>query len=232
MDFLSLCKATASDAGTVAGFQSVTTVVGLTGRAAQLVGFVRDAWIDIQNERNDWLWMRRHFGPVALTPGDKVYTASDLGVTRLGEWLGDRPGFRTFTIYDPEQGVAQETEMTQIPYDRWIERYGRGAHYSQRPTEWAQSPAREILVGATPDKAHMLSGEYRVSPQVLVADSDVPEMPDAYHRIIIPRAIRLAASSDEAWPSLQDKTTQYSELRSALVREQTPNIAVGGYPLA
>lgn len=232
MDFLTLCKEVASDAGTVAGFQSVTTVSGLSGRAGQLVGFVRNAWIDIQNERNDWLWMRRRFTAVALTPGQKTYAASALGVSRLGEWLGDRPAFRTFTIYDPERGPAGETEMTQIPYDRWIERYGRGVHDQQMPREWAQAPTREIVIGPSPDKAYMMSGEYRLSPQILTVDADVPEMPDVYHRVIVPRAIRLAASSDEAWNALNDKTSQYSELRNALVREQTPNIGVGGWPLA
>lgn len=232
MDFLTLCKQAASDAGTVAGFQTVTTVAGLTGRAAQLVGFVRDAWIDIQNERNDWLWMRRRFGPVALTPGTKTYSAAALGVARLGEWLGDRPAFRTFSIYDPDQGVASESEITQVAYDRWIERYARGSHDAQMPREWAQAPNRDIVVGPTPDKAYRLSGEYRLAAQILSADADVPEMPDQYHRIIIPRAIRLAASSDEAWQALADKSNQYAELRSALVREQTPNISMWGPPLA
>ena len=224
MNFLELCKATASDAGTVAGFQTVNSVVGLTGRAAQLVGFVRDAWIDIQNERNDWLWMRRAFGPVALTPGQKVYPASALGVTRLGKWLGDRPGFRTFTIYDLERGPGSETEMDQISYDLWVEQYRRGATDQQMPRSWAISPARELVIGPPPDKVYMMSGEYRIAAQVLSADTDVPEMPDEYHRVIIPRAIKLAASSDEAWQALVDKTNQYAELRSALVREQTPEM--------
>ncbi len=222
MDYLTLCKEVAADAGTIAGFQNVTTVVGLSGRPAKLVGWVRDAWIDIQNERNDWSWMRRRFGPVAMTAGVDSYTATAFGISRFGEWLQDRSGFRTFAIYDPDQGTAQTRAMDQISYDSWIERWGRGDHPSQMPVEWAISPTREILVGPKPDKAYMISGEYRISPQELSADGDVPEMPAQYHRVIIPRAIRLASSSDEAWNSLQDKTNQYGELRSALVREQTP----------
>ncbi|WP_375188406.1 hypothetical protein [Sphingobium yanoikuyae] len=222
MDFLALFKAAASDSGIVAGFNNVATLAGVSGRPAQLAGWVRDAWIDIQNERNDWTWMRRRFGPVALTPSVNLYLAAELGVTRLGQWLGDRPGYRTFTVYDPDRGPASETDMEQISYDRWIERWGRGAHDSQMPREWAISPARELLLGPTPDKAYLLKGEYRASAQILSADADTPEMPEEYHRVIIPRAIRLAASSDEAWQPLIDKTNQYSELRNALVRDQTP----------
>lgn len=224
MDFLTLCKAVASDAGIVSGFSSMATVVGVTGRPAQLVGWVRDAWIDIQNERNDWLWMRRRFGPFPLTPHKNIYTPAELGITRLGEWLGDRRAFRTFSIYDPEQGPGQEGAMEQISYDSWIERWDRGAPDEQKPREWAISPTRELLLGPAPDKVYLIRGEYRASPQILLEDGDVPEMPEQYHRVIIPRAIKLAASSDEAWQALQDKTSQYSELRNALVREQTPNM--------
>ncbi len=228
MDYLSLCKAVASDAGTIAGFNSIGSVNALSGRAAQLVGWVRDAWIDIQNERNDWIWMRRRFGPAALVVGKNDYTASDLGVDRLGVWLGDRPNYRTFTIYDPapERGPAHESPMTQISYDAWMERWGRGVHDRQQPREWTVSPTRAILVGPTPDKSYVMFGEYRAAPQILTLDNDVPEMPDTYHRVIIPRAIRLASSSDEAWQSLADKTNQYSELRNALVRDQTPPVMI------
>lgn len=226
MDFLALCKAVASDSGLVSGFASISTVANVTGRAAQLVGWVRDAWIDIQNERNDWIWMRRRFGPVPLAAGTSEYAAADLGISRLGEWLGDRPTYRTFTIYNPLQGPSHETEMAQISYDRWVERWGRGAHDQQMPREWAVSPTRALLVGPTPDKPYLIRGEYRASAQVLEAGGDVPEMPEQYHRVIIPRAIKIAASSDEAWQALIDKTNQYGELRNALVREQTPPVII------
>ncbi len=221
MNFLQLCKEAAGDSGTVAGLPNLTTVAGATGRAAQLVAWVRDAWIDIQNERNDWLWMRRRFTGKALTIGQMEYSAANLDLTRVSEWLPDRPRYYTFTIYDPDQGQGSEAEMSMISYDQWIYRYGRRTQDTGRPSEWARAPDGKLLIGKKPDKAYVISGEYRLTPQELATDADIPEMPTQFHRLIIPEAVRLAARSDEAWQALTAQCQQYERLRAPLVREQT-----------
>ena len=107
MNFLALCKDTALDSGVIAGIPSFTTVAAPTGRIAQLVGWVRNAWIDIQNERNDWIWMRRRFA-YTLSTNQTKYTAANLGLTRVGAYLRDDERHRTFTVWstapDPGRG--------------------------------------------------------------------------------------------------------------------------------
>lgn len=228
MNFLQLCQRTALDSGTVAGVPNFTTTVGASGRVEQVVGWVRDAYIDIQNERQDWLWMRRNF-TAPLTIDQIEYTAADLGIDDWGKWLPDIPAdnWRNLSIY--ETGLeSQEGEIAQIPYQTFRERYLRGVHDHNKPTEWAVSPQGELLFGNKPDKAYVVKGEYRQAPQELTLDADVPQMPAAYHRLIIGEALRLMADSDEAFQVLVTKANQYVRLRNPLVIEQTPDMAFGG----
>lgn len=223
MNFLALCKAVARDSGTVAGIPNFTTVASASGRIEQVIGWTADAWIDIQNERNDWLWMRQTFEK-ALIADTPAYTPASWSMTRVSRWLEDRINYRTMTLYDPAIGREDEGTLAFISYDCWRETYDRGVHDNQRPSHWSISPTNEFLVGPTPDKVYNVRGEYRLKPQVLALDDDIPEMPEEYHRLIVVEAIRLMARSDEAMSALATYGTQYDRLRNALVREQTPQV--------
>ena len=128
------------------------------------------------------------------------------------------------SIYDPAVGRADENTLCQISYDKWRETYDRGVHDKQRPSYWAVSPENELLFGPTPDKVYNVRGKYRLKPQLLAADPDIPEMPEEYHNLIVGEALKLMARSDEAFQVLASYAPQYDRLRNPLVREQTPEI--------
>jgi hypothetical protein len=87
VNFLELCKATARDSGTVAGLPSFTSIAGATGRLEKLVNWVRDAWVDIQNERTDWLFRLDTF-EAPLIAGQMEYTGASLGL-EVAAWMPD-----------------------------------------------------------------------------------------------------------------------------------------------
>lgn len=234
MDFLALCKATAVECGTVAGVPSLTTVVGASGRVAKLVNAVSNAWMDIQNERTDWLWMRRRFTG-ALIIDQLEYTAAQINaaLTRVGRWEKGTIGRRTFSIYDPAIGASDETKIDYIPYEQWADMYDFGEHDSNRVIHWTITPENKVAVGPKPDKAYVIRGDYRLKPQVLSGNTDTPEMPDEFHRVIVWEAIRLLARGDEAFDAITASGLEYDRLRNALVNQQTPEISMhGGGPLA
>lgn len=234
MDFLALCKATAAQCGTVAGVPSLSTVTGASGRVGKLVSAVSDAWIDIQNERTDWIWMRRRLLGTLII-GTLEYLPTDLSgsLTRVGRWETDTPGRRTFSIYDNAIGAADEGKIDYIPYAEWADRYDFGVHDPARPVCWTITPQNKIAFGPTPDKAYRVRGDYRLKPQVLAADTDIPEMPDEFHRVIVWEAIRLLGRSDEAFDAITAAGIEYDRLRNALVNQQTPQIsAFGGGSMA
>lgn len=230
--FLKLTQDLARESGTLAGGVTLVTVAGVTGRADKLASWIRKAWVNMQNERADWPWMRAEFTS-ALTIGQKRYTAAQLGITeRFGLWVGDAPDFRTFTLYDPALGVADEGEIRQIDYRDWRVRYDRGAQEQNRPTDWAVSNAQELCVGATPDKAYVMRGEYRKAPQVLTESNDEPELPEQYHGAIVWEALKLLGLSDESPATSTGAISEYILARQNLNRDYLPEVRFGEGPLA
>lgn len=235
--FLQLVQDLARDSGTLAGGVSIPTVTNATGRADKMVSWVRKAWINIQNERSDWPWMQREFTS-ALVVGKTRYTASELGIaTRFGQWIGDRPSadrrvFRTFTLWDAATGQADQGDIVQVEYDLWRARYGRGVHDANRPTVWAVAPSNEIVFGARPDKAYVVTGEYRVSPQILTESSDIPELPEQYHAAIVLEAMKLLGIADESPATASSAISEYVLARQNLNRDYLPEITWGGRAIA
>lgn len=234
MNFLALCKATAAQCGTIAGVPALSTVAGASGRVAKLVSAVSDAWIDIQNERTDWLWMGRRFlGTLTISQLEYLPAELDVSLTRVGRWAKDTIGRKTFSIYDNAIGASDEGKITYIPYEQWVDIYDFGTHDAGRPIYWSITPLGKVAFGPSPDKAYKARGEYRLKPQVLALDADTPEMPDEFHRVIVWEAIRLLARNDEAFDAINAAGVEYGRLRNALVNQQTPEISMfGGGPLA
>ncbi len=229
--YLELVRDLARESGTLAGGVQIPTLNGVTGRADKLASWVRKAWVNIQNERADWPWMLREF-LAPLTPGKARYTGADLQITRFSQFIGDRPRFATFTVWDANEGRSDEGAIREIEYDLWRSRYGRGAHDPNRPTEWARSPMQELCVGATPDKAYVITGEYRVLPQVLTSDNDVPEMPVQYHNAIVLEALKLMGISDESPQTASSAISEYVLARQNLNRDYLPELKITAWPIA
>lgn len=223
MNFLALCQQACRDGGWRAIIPQLTTVVGASGKPGAIVGWVRDAWVDIQNERQDWLFLRHTFAK-ALTINQSLYTKTDLTLPRLARFIVDTGCHRTMTLYETAKGQADEGEITYIPYNSWLEMYDRGVVAANRPRDWSMSPQRELLIGPKPDKAYTLKGEYRAQAQVLALDADIPECPDEFHHVISCEAVRLGHQAGEALQLNAVDSNLYSRLRSGLVIDQTPNL--------
>lgn len=221
MTFLQLCQKLARLSGTVDGLPSFTTTVGASGRLAKVVDFVSDAFVEIQNERSDWLFLIKEFsGP--LTIGQSQYTAAQLAIADLGAWLPDTDDRNTVTLYDPAKGTADEGAIRQIGYDEWRRSYYIGSQTNNRPVAWAIAPDGRICFGPAPDKAYTFRAQYRRTPQVLAADADVPIIPAQFHNVIVGQAMLNMIDSDEAFEVLLPKAQREMTLKAPLVNDQTP----------
>ena len=224
--FLELVRDVARETGTLAGGTTLASVASTSGRAEKMVSWTRKAWLNIQMERPDWIWMRTEFSSTVLGATIR-HAATSFGITRLGAWARDRCGFLPYSIYDPAIGASDETSLAQLDWDSFKAKYLRGSHDPGRPIEYAISPAREFCVGPTPDQAYSINGEYRIQAQQLLADGDIPECPEEYHGAIVWEAIKLLANSDEALVSVASSLSEYAVARNRLERDQLPQIAIG-----
>lgn len=230
MNYLALVQDLARQSGTLAGGVTVSSVSGLTGRGEKLANWIASAWTDIQNQRR-WNFLRSTFS-TTLSVNTLCYTAASFNLTRFGAWVEETRSYCPMTIYDGDIGQSDENEIRQISYESWRVRYDRGTHDATRPVEWAISPARELCIGPKPDDTYTLRGEYWKSPQTLSANTDEPEAPEHFHKIIVYRAMVLMAEADESVPSLQMAEREYQRLFASMANECLPAISTRAGPVA
>jgi hypothetical protein len=178
MNFLQLCKRLRSEAG-ISG-SGPASVLNQTGEMERVVNWVNQAWEDIQNHRTNWQWMRGDFS--FQTTADKAdYTAAEAGiVTRFRDW-----DVNTIKSYRTSLGVANEFEISELPYLSYRSVYLTGSQSPGTPVIFARGPDRKLLLGPKPDGEFTVSGQYWKSRQILVSDTDEPEMPEEFHMLIV-----------------------------------------------
>lgn len=222
--FLELAKDVARESGTLSP-STITSVTNLQGRPEKVVSWTRKAWTNIQNSREDWRWLEGRFS-ATLIPGAAQYTPASFNLTRFGSWMEDDPRFPSMAIYGPAgQPAVSPVELRQIDHYEYERRYTRGGVQSGKPTEWADAPDG-ILFHPVPDAAYVVRGLYYKSPQILVANDDVPEMPARFHEMIVWEAIRLMMISDGAYAESGWPQVEFARLRSELERDQLPEVTL------
>lgn len=228
--FLELVQETERESGTMPSVPSTTT--GATGRHANFVRWVRDAYTRLQRERGDWLWMRDRFQG-DLSDGRQSYDAGSLGIaTRFRDWVSTPLWDRLFTLSSP--GTREDEQgLLLISWQQMTSHYQFGAQASERgrPIYVAIAPDRQLHFHPTPDGEYTLRGWYVRGAQVLASDGDVPEMPEDYHDAIKWAALLSMATFDEAFTQVAPWSRELELLRQGLLRSQTPRLAMAG-PLA
>lgn len=224
--FLELTQMTARESGTVSGPLPIS-VEGQDGRLAKFVHWTRTAWTHIQNDRATWLWMQDDFEGTT-TAGSARYTGASFSLPRLAEWIVDG-----VTIYRESDGRADEGDIAFIGWPEYRRLYDRGEPQQNRPVHFSISPVGEMCFGPVPDDTYVVRGGYRKTPQILMANGDIPEMPARFHDLIAWNALLLMAEHDEASLHIAVALRRSQQLDDDLRRDQLPMITSrGGGPLA
>lgn len=231
MDYLALAKKLATESGTVASAQ-VLSVVDQAGRLGKVVGWVADAWIDIQNMNSTWFFRQAEFTS-ALLVDTGAYTATSFGITDLSKFKGNQALNDIYTCYDPDIGVSDEQPLTFMAWDSFNRAYRRGVQTSTRPGRFSIAPDGALWVGPAPDKAYVFKGEYVKAPQTLAANTDTPICPEDFHLIIVWYALLYLVESDEADNGVKAAAQRkYDRFLRDLSRDQLPTPSTAGTGLA
>lgn len=230
MNFRDLAQRVAQESGIVGALGNPASVVGQTGTLGKIVTWTGRAWTGIQEARRDWLWMRREFEGVTFS-GIARYAPSSLGATRHAEFrVNDK-----LTAQPPATTAAEEREMTRREWD-WFREYrlrGASRETTGAPREWTVAPTGEVVLWPMPDAAYTIRGEHQVAPQTLLADDDVPEMPEKHHDLIWITALISLGTDEEALQQLPLWERERVARFNGLVLTQTPRIDFrAGGPLA
>jgi hypothetical protein len=171
MTFLQICQ----KANTLAGLQgTVTATTGVSGYQESLIEFCREAFMDIQDLRKDWPWMRSSvsFNTVANT---SEYSLATIGVTDMARWV---PGMILYKNANDEY-----TQLGSITYDEYILRKVTTSG-SSIPSIYALDPVDKHLYLNPPNDVYEIECHYYTLPVELSASADTPLLPPAFHMLI------------------------------------------------
>lgn len=230
--FLELCQAVARDSGTVSDLTAPSTVIGQTGRLLRIVNWTAEGYRDIQRRRDDWRWLRREFS------GQTIATVSRYALNTTSErfkhWVfHSDSGEDTFSVYLTSAGQTGEGWLRYVPWDdfRRTRLFGSAAADTGKPRDITVDPLNRLVVHPIPDDIYTIRGEYYQAPQILTADADVPEMPEAHHEAIKWQALILLGTFDEAKEQIPAWVAFLNRHIASLERTQTPRVVLAG-PLA
>jgi hypothetical protein len=234
-DFLTLVRDVVRESGTSSNFNTPSSVVGATGRMLRFVHWTRAAYEDIQRHRDQWRWMQGEFEGHTINDV-RAYDAASLGIDpdRFSHWLyyeADDP--EQFSVFTTATGRADEGFMRFLPWTEFRRRCLIGDNTADRgkPLYYTVDPQDHIQVHPMPDGDYTLRGTYYKAPQVLMNDTDIPEMPARFHRAIQWKALMLMGTFDEAFEQEPRWAREYGAVMSALARTQLPRVELAG-PLA
>jgi hypothetical protein len=225
--YLQLVRDVCIESGTVPSSSLPATVIGVTGRIADMARWTQKAWVDIQNARNAWRWMRGEW-QASTVAGQQRYTVSELGVAaRFAEWLHENEAGEAYTTaYNASIGPADEGRLIYMPFSLFYTARLRGTQTQDRPLFYSVDDQQRLALSPVPDAIYTMRGMYRKSPQVLSADSDIPEMPARFHDLIVWWALGLLAANDESMEQLPIWRQRVRELMSDLERDQLPQLSL------
>lgn len=227
MTYLQLVQRLKQECG-VTGPDLLSVQGQLVADIARLTNWINAAWIDIQNARRDWFFMRQNVQFNATPDGGRLYTPAQVGIPHLASYKLD-----SFRCYSAALGVSNQQILPWEPYDQFRNLYLFGANslVSARPILFSVDPHKNVVLGPIPNETYVISGEAYLQPAPLVNDNDIPTLPDQFHMLIVYKAMMYFGGFDAA-PDVYDRgEIEFKRMMLQLQMDQAPQITFGG-PLA
>lgn len=225
MTFLQMVQRLRQESGTSGS--APTSTQNQTGDFKRLVDWVSSAWMDIQNEKPDWFFMRQ---PISFntTAGKSTYSATEAGITSFGNYKKD--SFRQYSI---ALGYGSEQRLNFIPYDtfRDLYQYASMRTTSQMPVNFTIDPQKNFLLGPIPNDVYCVNGEGFALPTEFSSDSDRPTLPSQYHMAIVWKALMYYGQFESAPEAYSHGQNEFRRLMNRLYEDQMPTVTFGP-PLA
>ena len=220
MDFLTLCQKVYLQGG-ISG--QITSTQNQTGEALRIVNFVQDSYREILNSDQFTFGFIRKEVHKQLVLGQGTYTKAELDVSDLGQW--DTTSMRVSINED-------RTDETFIIGQRWPAfrdywRFSTRRYTTSRPLNCAINQDTNLEIGPVPDAAYWLTFQYIDVPADLLADADVPVIPDRWQMAIVWRALRHYGMFESAPEVVMRADAAYNEIMLRMTLDQSPQIVVG-----
>lgn len=144
---------------------------------------VRDAWIDIQNMRDEWDFAEKQ-RTFSTTAGKSIYTLQEIFSSSNPSFRGFKAG--SFIITDAQ---GKKMYLQRLSEEVMEARYLNSTS-SSLPTYYSiHFSDNEIELKNTPDGVYNVSFRYYASPETLTSSGQTPSLPQQYHQLIVYKAV-------------------------------------------
>jgi len=164
-----------------------SSIAGAQGIEEVLVRFVRDAYVDVQNMREEWNWLRTD-GSFSTNIGQDEYNF-------LAIFLSETPEFKKYKLdsFRITNASGKKTYLRYIDHDVLEARYLNTTE-QKLPTQYTVDPSTNSLTfKAIPDGVYAVDFRYWKSPEILSTDAQVPSLPISFHNLIAYKAVEKMA---------------------------------------
>lgn len=161
------------------GPSSVSNAVGVDQVIVQMV---KDVYKDIQNMREEWPWLINKVS-FSTTAGKHIYTLADIFSSATNNLKDYKP--KSFLVTEGGNlSYLQEIDEDQMEA-MYLNDTGQAvpSRYSIDYTDYS------VELRSIPDGSYTINFSYYQIPQELTTDTDVPLMPQAYHDLIVYKAL-------------------------------------------
>jgi len=202
------------------------TVTDQDGVLAEIVGWVQDAYEDVQADQDDWRF-REAAGDVPVAAGERTVdvavTLNDYDVLR--PYTADFCRRHILCAYSG-QGAADRHPVWFVEWEDWRGgRYERGEAVDDigRPQYFTIRPDGQLRLYPAPDALVTLTLAYHRVLQAMEDDSDVPILPERHHNVIVWRALMYYADTrDKTQEPYQKWERRRKQAMQRLYRDQLP----------
>jgi hypothetical protein len=226
MNRLQLAQAVKRESGLTGG-GPVSTLTA-TGDDLRVVNWVDWAWRDIELMHESWLWRRAT--ATGQTNGTTTMAAAasvpGFALTSFSRWLQPARDYQP-SAYRVTDGISAERPLRFMSYNDFRQRFLTGTHTPGALTRWTIAPNGDLLVGPTPDSAHLVRSDYIKGHTPMAADADAPGMPADHHMTIVWRALKEYGGFDAASEVWQRADANLNSGMAALAQSQLPPMRWG-----
>lgn len=196
--YLDLCRALVAELG-VAGGTGPSGVTGQSGEFANIVQWVGDADIYVQNLWQDWkfLWSEGPIGQ-SLPIGDgDITTVTDI-LAEVEEGL---------VLHS---GTSQAYRPKWMPYPDFRVRYlTTPKQNAAKPTNWSVRPDGIVVLSHNVTQITPWTLEYHRRPERMVDNTNQSPIPTHFDRIILARAAVIYGGREDAPEIIASYTAEY-----------------------
>ena len=210
MNFLALCKRVRQDSG-VTG-EGPAAVTSQTGILARIVNWTKRANNEVQLANPSWTFLRKSKS-VSFVIGQSDYTPTALTLDPVGS-ITD--------IY------VEGNKIEVVDYSDWLDDIAKFEDASNQaaPTHVTLDDSGNLKFYPTPSEAFTLSVVYQRKPVQLTANTDTPIFDEAFHEIIVARALMFYADYEEDNYRYQRASLEYEHWLSLMSDRYLPQISL------